>query len=268
METNKDKINQLLGTGTMENFELACQLAKSQNMQEECYYLMRFDEMLNYLRQFEHIDIINYAFYPGEPKEIEKVEKQIGKPLKPETRNFFEQTNGIELYWLDKRNDGYQNLKSATYPDYGVDGFIDIRGVWEIYNDNSLDTYGYGNDLMDKQLTAEEVSATYHSFDYFSVYNDMMAYTGEGFEDNPLLIMGDDHQACWTDSRLMHIPAYMELVFHSCGSIEGRRRLLKKYNGHKLPILDHDRAWFDQYQRPDFKEYPAPHFFPESTFWS
>ncbi len=169
---------------------------------------------------------------------------------------------------MDKRNEGYQKLKTATYPDYGVDGYIQIPGVWEIYNDNSLDTYGYGNDLMDKKLTAEEVSATYHSFDYFSAYNDMMAYTGEGFEDNPLLIMGDDHQACWTDSRLMHIPAYMELVFHSCGSIEGRRRLLKKYNGHQLPILDFDKAWFEQYQCPDFKVYPAPHFFPESTFWS
>ncbi len=60
----------------MENFELAYQLAKSQNMQEACYYLMRFGEMLDYLRQFEHIDVINYAFYPGEPKEIEKVKSR------------------------------------------------------------------------------------------------------------------------------------------------------------------------------------------------
>jgi hypothetical protein len=64
------------------------------------------------------------------------------------------------------------------------------------------------------------------------------------------------------------IPSYLELVFHSCGTIEGRRRLLKKYCGHTLPILTPDLTFFEQYPIPDFNQYTAELFFPESTFWS
>lgn len=118
-------------------------------------------------------------------------------------------------------------MRNSSYPDYGFDGFIDIDGIYDIYHENHLDTYGYGVELIDKALLSEEVEANYHMFDYFSVYNDMMAYTGAEFSDNQLLIMGDNFQACYTDSRLMHIPEYLELIFHCCGAVEGRRRLLK-----------------------------------------
>ncbi len=268
MSDNLNKINQLLQSGGSANVELAYQLAKSQNMTEQCYYLIRFGDMLHYLRGFENIEIINFDFYAPNPSECSKIESEIGKPLEAGVKRFYEQSNGMFLYWLDKRNESIDNLRSSDYPDYGVDGYIDIKGINDIYHNDHLDSFGYGHDLFDGELSSEEVEATHHMFDYFSVYNDMMAYTGGDFTANPLLIMGDDHQACYTDARLMQIPSYLELVFHSCGSVEGRRRLLKKYNGHKLPILTPDKAWFEQYKMPDFGEYPAVFYFPESGYWS
>jgi hypothetical protein len=264
----KDKIHQLLQSGGPTNVELAYQLAKSQNLTTDCYYLIRFGDMLQYLRSFENIEIINFDFYAPNLEEIAKIEAETCKPLDAGVRRFYEQCNGLFLYWLDKRNESIDNLRSSDYPDYGVDGYIDIRGIYDIYHRDNLDSFGYGHDLIHRELSSEEVESTHHMFDYFSVYNDMMAYTGAEFNGNPLLIMGDDHQACYTDARLIQIPAYLELVFHVCGAVEGRRRMLKKYNGHKLPILTPDKAYFDQYKLPDFNEYPAVFEFPESGYWN
>jgi hypothetical protein len=50
MSDNLNKINQLLQSGGSANVELAYQLAKSQDMTEQCYYLIRFGDMLHYLR--------------------------------------------------------------------------------------------------------------------------------------------------------------------------------------------------------------------------
>ena len=132
-----DKITQLLNTGESSNVELAIQLARSQNMGDECYYLLRFGDMLDYLRSFENIDIRRFKFWAPEPKEIEKVEATIGKTIQAATRRFFEQCGGMELFWMDKRSEVYEDRKNTTWPDYGVDGYIDIKGIYEIYNEST-----------------------------------------------------------------------------------------------------------------------------------
>jgi len=269
MSTFPTKIKALLASKDRANLDLALTLIKSQKLEAHFYYLARFGEMLDYLRTFEHITIVDYYFSPPVLEDIQKIEEEFSKSLAKGVKNFYEQCGGMHLFWLDKRREEYERLKTIDYPDYGVDGYIDIKGIYQIYYENPLNSDGYGTELIDKELTAQEVEAYYHSFDYFSVFNDMMAYTGGDFTDNPLLIMGDDHQACYTDSRLIDIPSYLELVFYCCGSTwGGRSQFLKKYNGHKLPILTLDRAFFAQYPKPDFSKEEPEFFFPKSDFWN
>lgn len=247
--------------------DLAIQFARQNNLQQECYYLLRFGEMLDALRSFEYIDVFRIHFYAPYLEGVARIEEQIGKPLHPSTRQFYEQCNGISLRWLDKRNEHYEMLRFKNRNREDLDGCINIRGIEDIYNNNALDTYGLEQKLMDKTLSSQEIAATYHLFDGFSSFNDIMAYTGVGYEDNPLLIMGDDHQACYTDARLLDLPSYLELVFYSCGAIEGRRQFLKKYEGHLLPILKLDKTYFEQFAKADFSQYPAKFGFPEVGFW-
>ena len=92
--------------------ELAIQFARQNNFQKECYYLLRFGEMLDELRSFEWIDILDYDFQAPQLEDIIKIEKQIGKTLEPSIRQFYEQCNGIYFRWLDKRNEHYEMLKN------------------------------------------------------------------------------------------------------------------------------------------------------------
>lgn len=243
--------------------ELAIQLARQESLQEGYYYLLRFGEILDELRNSEWIDLLEFSFHAPQLEDIIKIEQQIKKPLHPNTRIFYEQCNGITLRWLDKRNEHYEMLKYNNQNNEDVDGCINIKGIDDIYNKNALDSYGSTQDLMDKTLDSEEIAATYHLFDGFSSFNDIMAYTGEGYEDNPLLIMGDDHQACYTDARLLDLPSYLELVFYCGGAVEGRRKFLKKYEGHLLPILKLNKTYFEQFPKADFSQYPAKFGFPE-----
>mgnify|MGYP002867093908 CR=1 FL=1 len=257
-----------LGNISTNNIELAIQLARSQNMQEECYYLLRFGDMLEYLRSFEHIDIRRFVFYPGEKSEIQTVETHIGKTLKPAVRNFYEQCNGIYLYWIDKRSEVYEQQKNSLWPYYGAVGCININGIYNIYLEDSLKVFAYSQELMGKELDYEEAKANYHSFDHFSDFNEVQAYTGEGFEDDPLLILGNDSQTCYTNARWTDIPSYLELVFHCCGLAISRPHLLNTSNGHQLPKLSLDKAFFEQYPLPDFNQYPPELFYPKTDYWN
>lgn len=265
-----EKIYALLQPNNKNSIDLAIQLARSQDMHKECYYLLRFGDMLDYLDSFEHIDVINYNITAPNFEEIAKVEKSIGKPLHKNVKNFYSQVGSMHLFWLDKRNKSYKSLLNAhiTYLKSGLDGYIDIKTINEIYYKNQLYTADRnGIALMDERIGSREVPLLFHSFDDFSVYNDVVAYKGRGFEDNPLLMIGQQ-QKSYTDSYLMHIPSYLELVFHYCGSLEARARILRKKDGHLLPILEYDQAYFEQFKGPDFNKYPAILDTPASNFRS
>ncbi|MCP4442792.1 MAG: hypothetical protein GY810_28135 [Aureispira sp.] len=267
MNENTHKINQLLASRIQENLDLAIELVNANELQENCYYLYRFGEMLDYLRQFEHIDIIEYKFLAPQVKHIQEIEQKIGKTLDEGVKTFYEQCGGLFLFWLDKRNPRYELAKNSYQQDICVDGSIAIFNLDAIYHSNHLRTYGYERKFRHKTLSAEEIEATHHLFDYLSSYYDMMAYTGEEFSNNPILMMGSDHGGWYEDSRLMHIPAYLELVFHSCGTVDSRPNLCRSNGGNLKPILKPDKAFFDQYPRPDFSNYPYEETHYPLDFW-
>lgn len=97
----KNKINALLSSGGETNIELAYQLAKSQALKDDFYYLIRFGDMLQYLRSFSHIEIIRFSFLPPNFDEISGIEMEIDKSLNAAVKKFYSQCNGMSLYWLD-----------------------------------------------------------------------------------------------------------------------------------------------------------------------
>ena len=50
---------------------------------------------------------------------------------------------------------------------------------------------------------------------------------------NPPMIMGDDYQACFTDSFLMNFADYLEFMLYFYASVQARCEFFGKFNGHK-----------------------------------
>lgn len=252
----EEKINHLLTSRKKKDLDLAIQLVTENQLQETFYYLSRFGEMLNYIKQFDNIDLVEYKFLPPNLDHIDKIEKEIGKVLDIGVKTFYQQCGGLILFWVDKRNPRYEMIKNSYQQDICVDGSIVIYNLNAIYHETPPKTYGREWEFRGETLAEEEISKKFHQFDYFSDYRDMMAYTGKEFINNPVLVMGDDHGIIYTDSRLIHIPEYIEFMFHSCGVVDSRKILLGSSEGHKKPVLKLNKAFFNKKARPDFNEYP------------
>ena len=250
----KEKILLLLNDRTEESTDKAIELVKTHKLQETFYYLSRFGEMLDYLRQFENIEILEYAFLAPKSEHIESIEKEIGQPLNNGVKKFYEQCGGLILWWVDKRNKRYDKIIQSYQQDICVDGSILIFNLKNVYHQGPP-KFPKACEFIDKKLSAEDMAKYFHQFDYFSDYRDMMAYTGE-HADNPLLVLGEDYGATYLESRLISIPDYLELIFHFCVLVESRYSYLHKYEGHKMSMLNWDREFFKNLPKPDFSEYP------------
>lgn len=256
-----EKIIDLLRSGGELNIELSYHLAKSQEAGSKFYYLLQFGRMLDYLRSFQNIEIIEFDFKAPNPEKIEDTECNIGMPLDKGLKRFYSQCDGMSIQWRFTNPDKIKNL-------IDIDGMFEIPGIEELYgnkpstiivNNSSIVLYG-------TEISKEEICKYFLKFEE-NIDFEVLAFTGSGFKPNPLLFISDESANYFFDSRTIHIPAYIELLFHCCGSIEAREKLLRKHKGYKLPIALLDSDWFEQHHQPDFSSYPPTYFYPETLFY-
>jgi hypothetical protein len=257
---NSKKITELLRNGDKVNLQLAYKLAKAMGYHKEFYYLIKFGDLIEMLNSNEEIDLIDYNFRASEFEKIQNVESFLGMPLHDDIKKFYSQCNGFSLRWNFKNKPKYSSLSS--------DGMINILGVEEIYFENQIFSEGLDEIILHgRKLQIDEFDNYSHLFEDAGKYS-VMAYSGPGFQDNPLLFLSDDSHSYFFDSRTIHITNYIELIFHSYGLANARAKLLRKRKGYMLPICNFDMNWFLEYPQPDLNKGTPIFYYPETKFYS
>ncbi|MDX1903076.1 MAG: hypothetical protein SFU27_02860 [Thermonemataceae bacterium] len=227
-------------------------------------YLERFEKMVNELRQNENVVLLTYQILPP-PKTVllEKIIQEYPL-LNADFKAFYEVCNGIQLRWIHKKNEAY-NPSIHSYQDaplqatYGMqdyqpeDGLVMIIPI-ELFSYDWIDSVYFDEDFMHENQT-EFANKTYNTFEFaksvkpfdiFSMYRQMNIFTGnmQDFTHYPVL-MGDDHQACLTDSRITNFASYLEFILYSKGLVNARGTFYSKYNGSKFPPLQTPASYFE-----------------------
>jgi len=227
-------------------------------------YLTRFEQMVGELRRNDDIVVLHYQVLPPPPTDLLESIVEKFPLLIADFKAFYEVCGGLQLRWIHKKNKDY-NPETHYYQDspvspyYGIqdyyaeDGFVMIIPI-EVFNDDWLDIIYFDEDFMHndstqfahKEYNTFEFSKAIKPFDMYSIYQQMNIFTGNttDFQKYPVL-MGDDHQACLTDSKITDFASYLEFILYAKGLVNARATFYGKYNGNNLPALETSASYFE-----------------------
>lgn len=217
-------------------------------------YIARFTKMVEGLKNHPKIQVTHFhTFPPATEEEILLAEKKVGTTLHDSITSFHRQSNGLQLIWIFKSNEQFDETEHYLHNQptdfhrqynnyYPEDGAIMIQPIQSAfsYDWKEMIYFDFMSDnekeiFINKEYGLLEFSQKIQPFDCFSKFYDMAFFLdGTG---NPPVIMGDDHQACYTDSRVTDFESYMEFVLANKGAIDRRSGFYSKYAGHKEDMI-------------------------------
>ncbi len=224
-------------------------------------YLARFHKMVESLNHHPKVQLLHFhTFPPASDENIKKVEEQLGYPLHSSIISFYQQTNGLQLSWIFKSNEQFDShshqLQESPldfehqYMDYHPeDGSVMILPIEQAFLKDWHDQVYF--DFMDDDDEESFMNQSYgllnfskriKPFDCFNKYYDM-AFFLDG-SSNPPVILGDDHQACYTDSKVTDFESYLEFVLANKGVVNRRKGFYYQYQGHKDDFVSSPHAFW------------------------
>ena len=215
-------------------------------------FLPQLYKMVDFLKEqgmfINHFWVNNGA----SENEISEVENILGYKLDTSITDFFRECNVVQLIWTHPQNQYFDDMKKFTnskeFISYGIndnfnfDGSIMIEPIQDVFLQDWYNRIYFDFTINDKREVPFANNMTYiepdfskriKPFDMYSHFNEH-AFFLDG-SSNPPVIMGDDYQACFTDSYLMNFKDYLEFTIYFYGSLEARRSFFGKYNGFKYP---------------------------------
>jgi hypothetical protein len=248
----------------------------------------RLLEIVAELQRSDKVAVTHFHVPEANAMEVKNVLVSLPHPLDDAITGFYRAVGGFQLEWIHKRNPAIEGNDGSTngnrplahqhaMEDYFVhDGRIMIGSMAEVFFTDGFDAMYAGAPLERKQRAAAEMEILktvfagqeYTAldfmrrtkiFDLFSKVNDMAFFMDESA--NPPLVMGDDHQACYTDSRTTDFRAYVDMLCRTKGAIRPRVLWYQQPDGHQLPRLglqDNARADRLDLDRYDVHEGFAP----------
>lgn len=223
-------------------------------------FLPQFYKMIDFLK--EQGMFINHVWVnrPASENEILELETTLGYKLDNSIIDFFRECNGVQLIWTHPQNKYFEDMKKVTnnkeFVSYGIndnfnfDGSIMIEPFKDVFLQDWYDHIYFDFTIEDKREILFANNITYiepdfskriKPFDMYSIFNEH-AFFLDG-TSNPPVIMGDDYQACYTDSYLINFKDYLDFIIYFYGSVEARRRFFGKINGAKYPQKTTEDFW-------------------------
>lgn len=206
----------------------------------------KFERMVNALRRNKSIVVAAAELLPPEPAEIAEVERALGFSLGDAIGEFYQACGGIKLVWTpkDPDEDGIWSADQATEvfaapakcgPWLFKSG--DLTGSPEgcIWIPSCKQVFGNPAEWADLIGGQEDIFADYREalgapasgaaeqvvpFDYASSFYDF-AFLLDGRPD-PKLVRGEDNGASFSDSRLVSLAEYLDILIASKGSVQAR----------------------------------------------
>lgn len=212
-------------------------------------FIAKLNQVVEDLKSNPDIEIIHYNVLPPNPDQIAEVEQKLGYSLHKSITDFYKECGGVSLFWVNKEinedadwfiknktklpkiNNAYF-IKSGDIFPRRPDGSIIIPSMKEVF------TYDWSSLIYDAEDTiseykkaikaenADEEKFRIQVLDYFDDFNDAaFLLTGNS---NPYIVLGDDNQACYTDSKLFTFAQYLDLLIKTKGHTANRVDAMKK----------------------------------------
>jgi hypothetical protein len=216
-------------------------------------FVERFKAMVDELKEHPRVAVTHY--WVGEPvseEDIAEVEEALGFELDAQIKDFYRQADGLQVRWMDRLGESYvadrddeMSTERGTYICGDNDdamGVIDILPLREVfltdqegmlYHDWMEDS---DTEFRGESLNLMEFSKAIHPFENFSFYNSAAFYAGDE-EPGITVVVGDDHNATFTSSRITDFASYLEFSLAHRGQPEPRRETLVQWGGDKKPRL-------------------------------
>jgi hypothetical protein len=207
----------------------------------------RFTDMVGDLRKSGGITITHFWMGPPvDEQDVQAVETKLGYALDAEIKAFFRQTNGLQLRWL-KAAPGAATVSTENpgllTDDDPAEGLVNILPMRRLFIDEDYDDRIYmdwmqGQEQVFSGVTYDlfEFMRSIRPFDNFNTYGSMALVLGTQAA-NPPAVLGDSHNASFTNSRITDFASYLEAVLRDRGEVSARRTLFKGSDGHEQPPL-------------------------------
>ena len=95
-------------------------------------WLSRFSDMANELRQHSQVELLSFQFFPAvEEEQFEFLEKKYNTTLPKNVKAFYRETNGFQLSWILKNNEGFSRGKHSPINELLPWGFFEKNLTFE-----------------------------------------------------------------------------------------------------------------------------------------
>lgn len=216
-------------------------------------YLERVKALVATLRADPQIRVTHYHVRPPATEEmIRAVEDRVGHTLAPAIRTFYLQCNGLQVRWMAVEDPGYRADRDdrvvegeVAFQDQIFDldatGVLNVLPIADALCDASWREIAWFDWMTDDSF--EFAGTTYPElafhqrlriFDWPTSTNPVALVLEPG---DPKVVMGDDHGASWTDSRVTDFGSYLETVLANRLSVTARREIYGVRRGHRQPPL-------------------------------
>lgn len=222
-------------------------------------YLARFHQLAEELKAHPKVRLLAYhSFDPVDPQQIEAAELFLGQSLDHRIKDFYKETNGLQLRWIFENNEDlderlHQWKAEAEHWNYAKDAFRAEDGVIFMlpFEQVFAEAIDHGLDILKGQEEISFMKERYdlsdfyqkiRPFDAFSSYCNMAFFMdGTAY---PTLVMGDEHCSNYTDSRLTNFASYLEFLLATKGLCRKRKSFYGQYQGHELDALSTDESFW------------------------
>lgn len=221
-------------------------------------WLARFTAMAGEIAARPELEVLTFRTRPPvDAAGLARAEDHLGARLAPALRDFYQQTDGLELRWtlrsglsedqLDQLDQRYgDDIDRLTYDDDDDIPFarIDIRplgeALWGRDWQGKVWFPGVDGDepaeFAGRRYTELELARSMRPFDLFSTFQ-CMAWLPLPADGDPLVVMLSSHYVSWDDTRVTDFGSYLEMLLATRGITGFRARAYSEYRGDRLPPL-------------------------------
>lgn len=222
----------------------------------------KLTDLVKELKENKQIVVKHFHIPESSDNEIKNAIASLPYALDDSIIQFYKEFGGFQLQWIHIENPHFegnhdivnnnQELEDTYHlEDYFVnDGSIFIQPIHRVFFTDGFDEmYRFASesdkssaiasytemkeDFAGKSMSVLDFMRNTKTFDLFSKDLDMAFYI-DG-TPNPPVILGQDHQACYTDSRITDFKTYIDFLCYSKGIIQTRVNYYTEYKGHEKP---------------------------------
>ncbi|MGH1336426.1 MAG: pentapeptide repeat-containing protein [Aureispira sp.] len=215
-------------------------------------YLEAFQRLAEAINQHSSAALLGYhAFAPLSLAAIQGLEERYKCQLDAPMRQFYQQSNGLQLRWMLRSNPAYD---PARYPvhqegmapkpwDYATQAHHPEEGsIFLLPLEELLRSFLPPNNqqpsitIAHKSYDTIDFYTRLRNLDAFSYYLTMGILFRE--EQGPLLLLGDEEGTCFTDAVPLTFEAYLAFLLASKGWILRRKEWLGQPQGYQQPTVE------------------------------